>query len=136
MKAARENRMSCTLPILRIFILSTLIRMSDGEGSVIFCPLLEIAPQVHGREDTALDLYTAWNLQGSQGQLFHTGCLATLPSDPGFTCQDPVNEFLLTTSILPAFKPSNFVAAVIELAFFFLFQIGMHTASYELDRGR
>jgi hypothetical protein len=81
--------MCCTL---RIFLISTILRLSDGQGSVIFCPLLEIAPQVHGREDTALDLYSAWNTQGYHGQLFHTGCAATLPSDIGFTCQDPVKK--------------------------------------------
>ena len=70
--------------IVAAFLL-TLLPSSDG--TAIFCPLLDLASTVYGREDTPLDLYAAWLQAGSLGQLFHTGCAPTLPSDQEFTCQ-------------------------------------------------
>ncbi len=83
--------------MLRIFFLSTLLHLSDAGGAVIFCPMLEIAPRVRGREDTALDMYSAWTTQGYYGQLFHTGCDPTYPSQEEITCQDSVKEFQALT---------------------------------------
>lgn len=76
--------MFAVLPFLLVFLSA----IGLGSSTVIFCPYLDLASEVYGREDIPIDLYSAWVNAGSLGQLFHNGCFATLPSDPQLTCQN------------------------------------------------
>jgi hypothetical protein len=80
-----------------VFLLLWITEVSSV--TTIFCPYLDLSEVVYGQEDVPLDMYSAWRSQGSFGQLFHSGCIATLPSDPRFTCETISGVILLTSCL-------------------------------------
>jgi hypothetical protein len=100
-----------------VFLLLWITEVSSV--TTIFCPYLDLSEVVYGQEDVPLDMYSAWRSQGSFGQLFHSGCIATLPSDPRFTCETISGVMLLTSCLkTQLFKKINLIAMSLTRAVF------------------